>query len=239
MRAIRGAEIAMIFQEPMTALNPVYTAGDQIAESVMLHQRLSKRDALGAALDMLRKAGVSAPETRLKQYPHQLSGGMRQRVMIALAMCCKPSILIADEPTSALDVTVQAQILDLMKRLQEDFDSSIIMITHNLGLLSGFADETAVMYLGRIVERAPAEELFANPVHPYTAGLLSSAPVLGGKNRKKLVPIPGAAFSSTDECTCCAFEPRCFARGPECGRGIPPLREVSAGHFAACFRCPH
>ena len=236
MRSIRGAEIAMIFQEPMTSLNPIYTVGAQIAESVMLHQRLSKKDALGAALDMLKKVGLSAPETRLKQYPHQLSGGMRQRVMIALAMCCNPSILIADEPTTALDVTVQAQILDLMKQLQESFDSSIIMITHNLGVISDIADDTAVMYLGRIVEQAPTGALFDNPLHPYTRGLLNSVPVLGRKNRKKLIPIPGMVPSPTEELACCAFEPRCSAKGPECAHGIPPLREVSPGHYAACFQ---
>ena len=235
MRGIRGAEVAMIFQEPMTSLNPIYTVGDQIAESVMLHQGLRKKDALGVALDMLKKVRLSAPETRLKQYPHQLSGGMRQRVMIALAMCCNPSILIADEPTTALDVTVQAQILDLMAGLQDSFDSSIIMITHNLGVISDIADDTAVMYLGRIVEQAPTRELFENPLHPYTQGLLNSVPVLGKKNRKKLVPIPGMVPSPTVELTKCAFEPRCSHKGSDCDKGIPPLREVSPGHWVACF----
>jgi oligopeptide/dipeptide ABC transporter ATP-binding protein len=234
MRSIRGAEIAMIFQEPMTSLNPIYTVGDQIAESVMLHQRLSRRAALEVALDMLRKVHLSAPETRLKQYPHQLSGGMRQRVMIALAMSCNPSILIADEPTTALDVTVQAQILDLMGQLQESFDSSIIMITHNLGVISDIADDTVVMYLGRIVEQAPTRELFENPLHPYTRGLLNSVPVLGRKNQKKLIPIPGMVPSPTEELKKCAFEPRCSHKGPACAEGIPPLRELGPGHFAAC-----
>ncbi|MDR1446625.1 MAG: ABC transporter ATP-binding protein [Treponema sp.] len=235
MRNIRGAEIAMIFQEPMTSLNPIYTVGDQIAESVMLHRRLSKRDALEVSLDMLRKVHLSAPETRLKQYPHQLSGGMRQRVMIALAMSCNPSILIADEPTTALDVTVQAQILDLMGQLQDSFDSSIVMITHNLGVISDIADDTAVMYLGKIVEQAPARELFENPRHPYTRGLLASVPVLGKKNRKKLIPIPGMVPSPTEELKICAFAPRCSHKGPECEGGVPPLREISPGHFAACY----
>jgi oligopeptide/dipeptide ABC transporter ATP-binding protein len=235
MRSIRGAEIAMIFQEPMTSLNPIYTIGDQIAESVMLHQRLPKKDALGVALDMLKKVHLSAPETRLRQYPHQLSGGMRQRVMIALAMSCNPSILIADEPTTALDVTVQAQILDLMVQLQESFDSSIIMITHNLGVISDIADDTAVMYLGKIVEQALTRELFDNPLHPYTRGLLASVPVLGKKSQKKLVPIPGMVPSPTEELTMCAFEPRCSRKGPDCKKGIPPLREVSPGHWAACW----
>ena len=235
MRNIRGAEIAMIFQEPMTSLNPIYKIGDQIAESVMLHQGMKKKDALDVALDMLKKVHISAPETRLKQFPHQLSGGMRQRVMIALAMCCNPSILIADEPTTALDVTVQAQILDLMASLQESFDSSIIMITHNLGVISDIANDTAVMYLGRIVEQAPTRELFENPIHPYTKGLLNSVPVLGKKNKKKLVPIPGMVPSPTVELKQCAFEPRCSHKGPECEKGIPPLREISPGHMAACF----
>jgi oligopeptide/dipeptide ABC transporter ATP-binding protein len=234
MRNIRGAEIAMIFQEPMTSLNPIYTIGDQIAESVMLHRKLPKRDALELALDMLRKVHLSAPETRLKQYPHQLSGGMRQRVMIALAMSCNPSILIADEPTTALDVTVQAQILDLMGQLQDSFDSSIIMITHNLGVISDIADDTAVMYLGKIVEQAPTRELFENPRHPYTRGLLASVPVLGKKNQKKLIPIPGMVPSPTEELKVCAFEPRCSHKGPACAEGIPPLKELSPGHFAAC-----
>ena len=235
MRNIRGAEIAMIFQEPMTSLNPIYTVGAQIAESVILHQGLSKKAAMDVALDMLKKVHLSAPETRLKQYPHQLSGGMRQRVMIALAMCCNPSILIADEPTTALDVTVQAQILDLMSLLQESFDSSIIMITHNLGVISDIADDTAVMYLGKIVEQAPTRELFENPLHPYTQGLLNSVPVLGKKNQKKLVPIPGMVPSPTVELKDCAFAPRCFCKKPGCRQGIPPLHEVSPGHFLACF----
>jgi len=235
MRSIRGAEIAMIFQEPMTSLNPIYTIGDQIAESIMLHQGMRRKEALDVALDMLKKVHLSAPDTRLKQYPHQLSGGMRQRVMIALAMCCNPSILIADEPTTALDVTVQAQILDLMSGLQDHFDSSIIMITHNLGVISDIADDTAVMYLGKNVEQAPTRELFEKPLHPYTRGLLNSVPVLGNKNRKKLIPIPGMVPSPTVELTKCAFEPRCSHKGPECEKGIPPLREVSPNHWVACY----
>ena len=235
MRNIRGAEIAMIFQEPMTSLNPIYTVGSQIAESVMLHQGLSKKEAFNVALEMLRKVKLSAPETRLKQYPHQLSGGMRQRVMIALAMCCNPLILIADEPTTALDVTVQAQILDLMGELQASFDSSIIMITHNLGVISDIADDTAVMYLGKIVEQAPTRDLFNNPRHPYTQGLISSIPVLGQKGRKKLVPIPGMVPSATTEIKNCAFEPRCNKRKPECLNGIPPLREIGSNHWVACY----
>jgi oligopeptide/dipeptide ABC transporter ATP-binding protein len=235
MRHIRGSEIAMIFQEPMTSLNPVYTVGSQIAESVLLHQRVSKKAAMDIALEMLRKVNLSAPETRLKQYPHQLSGGMRQRVMIALAMSCNPAILIADEPTTALDVTVQAQILDLMGQLQESYDSSIIMITHNLGVISDIADTTAVMYLGKIVEMAPTRDIFTNPLHPYTRGLLNSVPVLGKKNEKRLVPIPGMVPSPTTEPRSCAFAPRCPKRKPECDEGLPLLKEAGLGHTVACF----
>jgi oligopeptide/dipeptide ABC transporter ATP-binding protein len=218
----------------MTSLNPISTVGDQIAESVMLHRRLPKRQALDIALDMLRKVHLSAPETRLKQYPHQLSGGMRQRVMIALAMSCNPSILIADEPTTALDVTVQAQILDLIGQLQDSFDSSIIMITHNLGVISDIANDTAVMYLGKIVEQAPTRELFEHPQHPYTRGLLASVPVLGKKDQKKLIPIPGMVPSPTEELAGCAFEPRCPNKGPACAGAIPSLKDLGSGHFVAC-----
>ncbi len=184
MREIRGGEIAIVFQEPMMSLNPLYTVGDQIAEAVQLHQKLSHKDALDRALEMLTKVQISAPKQRLHEYPHQLSGGMRQRVMIALALSCNPSILIADEPTTALDVTVQAQILDLMNELQADFDASIIIITHNLGVVSQMASEVAVMYLGKIVEYTDKRELFHNPLHPYTVGLLNSVPVLGRKGEK-------------------------------------------------------
>src|ERR1041385_3141510 len=179
MRHIRGGEIAIVFQEPMMSLNPLYTVGDQIAEVVELHQKVTHKEALDRALEMLTRVQISAPKQRLHEYPHQLSGGMRQRVMIALALSCNPSILIADEPTTALDVTVQAQILDLMNQLQQDFDTSIIMITHNLGVVSQMATEVAVMYLGKIVEYAATHDLFHNPLHPYTVGLLNSVPVLG------------------------------------------------------------
>jgi ABC-type dipeptide/oligopeptide/nickel transport system ATPase component len=185
MRAIRGGEIAMIFQEPMTSLNPLHTIGNQIAETVILHQKVNKQAALERAEEMLRRVHMSAPRQRLHEYPHQLSGGMRQRAMIAMALSCNPSILIADEPTTALDVTVQAQILDLMRELQKEFHSSIILITHNLGVVSQMADHIAVMYLGKVVEYAPMRPLFKQPLHPYTVGLLKSVPVLG---RKALCP---------------------------------------------------
>jgi peptide/nickel transport system ATP-binding protein len=235
MRHIRGGEIAIVFQEPMTSLNPLYTVGDQIAEAVMLHNKMSNKDALDRALEMLTKVQISAPKQRLREYPHQLSGGMRQRVMIALALSCNPSILIADEPTTALDVTVQAQILDLMNQLKTDFDSSIILITHNLGVVSQMAAEVAVMYLGKIVEYAETRELFHHPLHPYTVGLLHSVPVLGRKGKNILEPIKGMVPMPTDEIHGCAFEPRCPRVMQICREQIPPFQEVETGHRAACW----
>jgi oligopeptide transport system ATP-binding protein len=235
MRAIRGGEIAIVFQEPMMSLNPIYTIGDQIAEVVQTHQAVTRKQALDRALEMLAKVQISAPKQRLNEYPHQLSGGMRQRVMIALALSCNPSVLIADEPTTALDVTVQAQILDLMNELQDDFDTSIIVITHNLGVVSQMAAEVAVMYLGKIVEIAEKRELFRNPKHPYTVGLLNSVPVLGRKGQKQLVPIKGMVPLPTDEIPGCAFAPRCPHVMPICHEKMPPLREISPGHKAACW----
>ncbi|MCA9882439.1 MAG: ABC transporter ATP-binding protein [Anaerolineae bacterium] len=234
IREIRGGEIAMIFQEPMMSLNPLYTIGYQIAETVMLHEKVSKKAAMERALEMLTKVGISAPKQRLHEYPHQLSGGMRQRVMIALALSCNPTILIADEPTTALDVTVQAQILDLMNQLQEDFDTSIIMITHNLGVVSQMAQEVAVMYLGKIVEYAPVVELFHEPKHPYTVGLLNSIPVLGKKDRN-LVPIEGMVPMPTEQIRGCAFAPRCPHAMPICSEQTPVLEEVHPGHPVACW----
>ena len=235
MRAIRGGEIAMVFQEPMTSLNPLYTIGSQIAEAVRIHLRLSKQAAMDRALEMLQKVQISDAKRRLNEYPHQLSGGMRQRIMIALALSCNPAILVADEPTTALDVTVQAQILDLMRDLQRDFGSSIIMITHNLGVVSQFADQVAVMYLGKIVEQAPVREIFHSPLHPYTVGLLNSVPVLGKKAGKMLVPIKGMVPSPTATIRGCAFAARCPHVMPVCREQAPPLREVQPGHTAACW----
>ena len=235
MRHIRGGEIAMVFQEPLTSLNPLYTVGDQIAEAVELHQKVSRKEALQRALEMLHKVQIADPKRRLHEYPHQLSGGMRQRVMIALALSCNPSVLIADEPTTALDVTVQAQILDLMRELQADFGSSIILITHNLGVVSQMADHVAVMYLGRIVEYAGTRELFHEPLHPYTVGLLNSVPVLGRKGKKVLVPIEGMVPSPTQEIPGCAFEPRCPRAMPICREARPELRELQPGHQVACW----
>ena len=235
IRNIRGGEIAMVFQEPMTSLNPLYTVGKQIAESVQLHQNVGPKEALERALEMLYKVQMSDPEQRLYEYPHQLSGGMRQRVMIALALSCNPSILIADEPTTALDVTVQAQILDLMRELQDDFGSAIIMITHNLGVISQVADYVAVMYLGKIVEYADVQTVFHHPVHPYTIGLLNSVPVFGRKGEKVLVPIEGMVPTPTEIIPGCAFAPRCPRATERCEREQPNLQEVEPGHQVACW----
>jgi len=235
MRNIRGGEIAIIFQEPMMSLNPLYTVGDQIAEAVEIHQKVKHKEALDRALEMLTKVQISAPKQRLNEYPHQMSGGMRQRVMIALALSCNPSILIADEPTTALDVTVQSQILDLMTDLQNDFDASIIIITHNLGVGSQMADHVAVMYLGKIVEFAETRALFHDALHPYTVGLLNSVPVLGRKEKKNLEPIKGIVPMPTDIIPGCAFAPRCPHAMKICHEQKPVLREVHPGHTAACW----
>lgn len=234
MRAIRGAEIAMVFQEPMTSLNPLYTVGNQIAESVQLHQKVGKTEALERAQEMLSRVQISDPARRVHQYPHQLSGGMRQRVMIALALSCNPSILLADEPTTALDVTVQAQILELMQKLQDDFESSIMLITHNLGVVSQMANHVAVMYLGKVVEYAETRELFHRPLHPYTQGLLKSIPVLGRKT-EKLVPIEGMVPSPSDKIDGCAFADRCPHVMKICREQEPLLEAHAPGHQAACW----
>ena len=235
MRSIRGGEIAMVFQEPMTSLNPLYAVGGQIAESVQLHQNVGRREAMSRALEMLYKVRIADPEQRLHEYPHQLSGGMRQRVMIAMALSCNPAVLIADEPTTALDVTVQAQILDLMHELQSDFGSSIILITHNLGVVSQMADHVAVMYLGKIVEYADVHTVFHRPLHPYTVGLLNSVPVFGRKGKKVLVPIEGIVPTPTEEIQGCAFAPRCSQAKEICAEQEPRLQEVEPGHHVACW----
>jgi len=234
MRRMRGSEIAMIFQEPMTSLNPLHSIGNQIAETVMLHQNVGHAAAFDRAEEMLHRVHISAPKQRLREYPHQLSGGMRQRVMIAMALSCNPSILVADEPTTALDVTVQAQIIDLMLKLQDDFKSSIMMITHNLGVVSQMADNVAVMYMGKVVEYAPKRELFHHPLHPYTVGLLNSVPVLGRK-KDKLVPIKGMVPSAATEIRGCAFAARCPHVMKKCIEVEPPLGEITLGHQAACW----
>ncbi len=235
MRKIRGGEIAIVFQEPMTSLNPLFRIGDQVAENIIMHQNVDKKEALDRVLTMLEKVQISAPKQRMREYPHQLSGGMRQRIMIAMALSCNPSILIADEPTTALDVTVQAQILDLMNNLRADFNSSIILITHNLGVVSQMASFVAVMYLGKVVEYAATREIFKHPQHPYTEGLLKSVPVLGRKGKNILVPISGMVPTPTDIIPGCAFSPRCPKAMPICNEQQPRLRDGGAGHLVSCW----
>jgi peptide/nickel transport system ATP-binding protein len=235
MRAIRGNEIAMIFQEPMTSLNPVYTIGNQIMESIMLHQKLRRRAARDRAIEMLRAVGIPAPERRVREYPHQLSGGMRQRAMIAMALSCNPSLLIADEPTTALDVTIQAQVLKLMNDLRTEFKAAIMFITHDLGVIAHMADDVVVMYLGRIVEKAGVKDIFNNPLHPYTKGLMDSIPSLVTNKEKRLVPIKGVVPDLLDMRSGCGFESRCPDKTERCSKEIPPLDEVFPGHLAACW----
>lgn len=216
MRGIRGNKVAMIFQEPMTSLNPVFTVGDQIMEAVILHQKLSKSDARQKAIEMLKRVGISNPEKRVDSYPHEMSGGMRQRVMIAMALSCHPDLLIADEPTTALDVTIQAQILELIQGLVRDTGMSVLLITHDLGVVASYAQTVAVMYAGEIVETAPTLELFKNPKHPYTQGLLASIPSLKPKEEKRLRAIPGVVPSLFNLPAGCRFQDRCEKVADEC-----------------------
>lgn len=236
IRAIRGNDIAMIFQEPMTSLNPVFTVGYQIMETIMLHQRLHRKQAREAAIHMLERVGIPLPERRVDQYPHQLSGGMRQRAMIAMALSCRPSILIADEPTTALDVTIQAQVLELMMQLKKEFQTSIIMITHDLGVIAGIADRVVVMYLGKVVEEAGVREIFHDTRHPYTQGLMNSVPSVIGKIRD-LKPIPGVVPDALALPAGCSFRPRCSQASNVCYTDAPPLTEVEPNHWVACW--PH
>jgi oligopeptide/dipeptide ABC transporter ATP-binding protein len=237
MRAIRGAEIGVIFQEPMTALNPVHRIGRQVMEVFRLHTKLSKKDAWDAAVEMLQHVRIPAPQQRMMDYPHQLSGGMRQRVVIAMALACKPSLLIADEPTTALDVTVQAQILDLMNRLQAEMNMSTILITHDLGVIAETCDEVVVMYAGRVVEKASAKELFAHPLHAYTKGLLASIPTLETPAKSILKTIPGMVASLGDHAHGCRFCQR-MGRMDRTSRERPKFAEVSAGHWVeTCPEC--
>jgi oligopeptide/dipeptide ABC transporter ATP-binding protein len=241
MRKVRGNEISMIFQEPMTSLNPVFTVGDQIMEVILLHQKLSKKQALERSVEMLKLVGIPSPEKRVHDYPHQLSGGMRQRVMIAMALSCNPSLLIADEPTTALDVTIQAQILDLLRKLKDTLGMSLILITHDLGVVAETADEVLVMYAGKVVEQGPVRELFKNPQHPYTRGLLSSLPRfdrnVAQDNSKKLETIPGIVPNLLDLPKGCRFQSRCKYKFDACERSEPELKQVSgqATHASACF----
>jgi len=233
-RSIRGKEIAMIFQEPMTSLNPVFTIGYQIMEAIMLHQKVSKKEARKKAIEMLRQVGIPLPEQRVDEYPHQLSGGMRQRAMIAMALSCNPSLLIADEPTTALDVTIQAQVLDLMRDLQKRFHTAIMMITHDLGVVAEMCEEVVVMYLGKVVEHAPVRPLYHDPKHPYTQGLLHSIPSLASK-KKRLEPIKGVVPDPLDAPPGCPFHPRCPHAMEICTREMPTLKEVASEHQAACW----
>jgi oligopeptide/dipeptide ABC transporter ATP-binding protein len=235
MRRIRGNEISMIFQEPMTSLNPVYTVGDQIMETVALHQKLSKADASDKTIEMLRLVGIPSPENRVDDYPHQMSGGMRQRVMIAMALACKPSLLIADEPTTALDVTIQAQILELMGRLKGELKTAILLITHDLGVVAATAARVIVMYAGRIVEIGAVASLFADPLHPYTEGLMLSIPHVS-ENRRRLHVIRGMVPNPLNMPEGCAFHPRCELAKDICRHKQPELVKLSNGRQVRCWR---
>ncbi len=237
MRKIRGHRISMIFQEPMTSLNPVFTIGNQIAEAVMLHQGLSKKDSYERTLELLKSVQIPSPEQRIREYPHQLSGGMRQRVMIAMALSCHPSILIADEPTTALDVTIQAQILDLMNRIRSESAMSILLITHDLGVVAEMADRIMVMYAGEVVEVARTVDLFQRPCHPYTIGLMHSIPRLGERQKKdRLQAISGTVSDLIDLPVGCTFSPRCLHVTGECRQRAPEFVELEPGHRVRCFK---
>jgi peptide/nickel transport system ATP-binding protein len=247
MRKLRGNMISMIFQEPMTSLNPVFTVGDQIGEAVRLHQGVSKEEAIEKAIEMLRLVGIPAPEERVKVYPHQLSGGMRQRVMIAMALCCEPDVLIADEPTTALDVTIQAQIMELMKELQEKMGMSIMLITHDLGVVAETCDVVQVMYAGRVIEKGTAEDIFHTPRHPYTLGLLSSVPGWhpgggvdgveedGPDGKPRLRTIPGIVPNLLELPKGCRFQDRCDRVNDECRQKEPELVDSGDAHWVRCF----
>lgn len=243
MRKLRGGAISMIFQEPMSSLNPVYTVGEQISESIVLHQGVSKRQALRRAVELLALVGIPSPEERVRAYPHQLSGGMRQRVMIAMALACKPKLLIADEPTTALDVTIQAQIIELLDRLRREFDMAVVLITHDLGLVAEFAEQVVVMYAGRVVERAPVRALFSNPRHPYTQGLLRSVPSYADNARRKRLPtIPGVVPDLRRLPPGCRFQDRCPERFEPCTKTEPDLytvRSLSSGDSSNAVQFVH
>ncbi|MGH7405453.1 MAG: ABC transporter ATP-binding protein [Candidatus Methylomirabilales bacterium] len=236
MRSIRGCAISMIFQEPMTSLNPVFTVGEQVAEGIRHHQKVSRREAWDRAVEVLRRVKIPDPARRAYEYPHQLSGGLRQRVMIAMALALGPRLLIADEPTTALDVTIQAQIVDLLMGLQEEMQMAVILITHDLGVIAETADRVVVMYAGRVVEEASAEQLFETPLHPYTQGLLESLPKLEtGKRHRRLTAIPGLIPNLLDLPTGCKFAPRCPKVIGDCWPTEPELREIRPGHWARCI----
>ncbi len=235
--ALRGARLAMIFQEPMTSLNPAFTVGEQIMEAIRRHKNVTKDEARTHAIEMLRRVRIPAPERRFKDYPHKLSGGMRQRVMIAMALACDPELLIADEPTTALDVTIQAQVLDLMRKLRAETGAAIMLITHDLGVVAEMADRVIVMYAGQIVEEAPVAAVFARPEHPYTVGLLGSIPRLD-KKRGRLPAIEGTVPSPLAMPPGCRFAPRCPFADTRCEAEAPPLRAIAADHAARCWKSP-
>lgn len=244
MRRIRGNEISMIFQEPMSSLNPVFKIGNQMREVVQLHRKLKKADALSLCIDMLKQVQMPDPESVLKKYPHELSGGMRQRVMIAMELACDPALLIADEPTTALDVTVQGQILSILTELSRKRGISVLMITHDMGVVAQVCDRVAVMYAGRVVESAPVTSLFSKPAHPYTKGLIASIPKMSssksqspGKNTDTLYSIPGTVPRLINPPTGCRFHPRCEIREAECDKIVPDMRPVHKNHAAACHLC--
>lgn len=235
LRTIRGKEVSIIFQDPMTSLNPVYPIGNQITEVVRLHTNKNKTEARARAIELLTLVGINEPDKRLKQYPHELSGGMRQRVMIAIALACEPKLLIADEPTTALDVTIQAQILELMTELKKKMGMSIIMITHDLGVVSNMCDRIAVMYAGKIVEYGPTDEIFYNPKHEYTKGLLLSIPKLTSTEHEKLIPIEGQPVDMLLPPAGCPFAPRCKSCMKVCLRAMPPYTTYEENHYSACW----
>ena len=237
LQDLRGNGMSMIFQEPMTSLNPSYTVGEQIIEGLIKHRKLSRTQAREKAIDILHKVRIPSPEQRLDEFPHKLSGGMRQRVMIAMALVCEPRVLIADEPTTALDVTIQAQILELIRTLQQETGTAIVLITHDLGVVAEVADEVLVMYAGRVVERAPVHDLFDMPQHPYTIGLLGAIPRLD-LEQTRLVSIEGQVPSPAQPLSGCSFAPRCPFAQPACSNQVPALREVGNAHFSACLRAP-
>ncbi len=236
MRAIRGAKIAMVFQEPMTSLNPVFTVGSQIGEAIRLHQRTDRGETRRRTIEALKMVGIADPERRVNDYPHQLSGGMRQRVMIATALACRPRLLIADEPTTALDVTIQAQILDLIRDLQRQLGLAVILVTHDLGIVAEYSDDVTILYAARVMEQTSTPELFREPLNPYTRGLLASIPGIDGARHRRLQAIPGTIPSPLNPPSGCRFHPRCPSAVDDCARIVPPLEAKRPGHYVACIR---